>query len=258
MTFSESKPYVPGSRRGMNPDLERLINLQHAETELRKVQAELGRIPEQKAAMGVRLAKENARLTAAREKLSGSQKSRRDQEARVQDLEVKRSKYKGQLTDVKTNKEYTAVLHEIEGVERDIRALEDQILAEMESGDLLATELKTEERTFKGVEERHKAELKTLDERAVVLEAEVQKLKAERDRVAATVSEDLLARFERVAKRRGSGVAAARDGTCQECHVKLRLQMYSELKRNDEITECPACNRILYYEPPVPVSAPEP
>ena len=39
----------------------------------------------------------------------------------MQDLETKRSKYKGQLMDVKTNKEYTAMLHEIEGVERDIR-----------------------------------------------------------------------------------------------------------------------------------------
>jgi len=58
-----------------------------------------------------------------------------------------------------------------------------------------------------------------------------------------------------VAKRRGTAVAEAKDGTCQECHLKLRLQMYSELKRNDAITECPGCNRILWYDP-VPVTAP--
>ncbi|HZM52888.1 MAG TPA: C4-type zinc ribbon domain-containing protein [Vicinamibacteria bacterium] len=45
---------------------------------------------------------------------------------------------------------------------------------------------------------------------------------------------------------------------CQVCHVKLRLQLYSDLKRNEEIVQCPACNRILYYEPPVPVTVPEP
>ena len=63
----------------------------------------------------------------------------------VQDLEAKRSKYKGQLMEVKTNKEYTAMLHEIEGVEREIRSREDQILQEMEhevtTHDRLRTEL---------------------------------------------------------------------------------------------------------------------
>jgi uncharacterized protein len=241
----------------MIPDLERLVQLQHAETEHRKVQSELARIPEQKAELAAHLTADRARLEAAREQLTSSQKSRRDQESRVQDLETKRSKYKGQLMEVKTNKEYTAMLHEIEGVEKEIRLLEDQILVDMEQAEAFATALKNEEREFKAIEERQRGEVKVLDERAKVLEVEAAKLKTERDKVAATLDEDLLARFERVAKRRGSAVAEAKDGACQECHVKLRLQMYSELKRNDAITECPACNRILYYDA-TPVSAPEP
>ena len=72
------------------------------------------------------------------------------------------------------------------------------------------------------------------------------------------MSPDVSELFQRVAKLRGVAVAAARDGRCQECHLLLRLQMYSELKRNDAITQCPQCNRILYYEPPAPVAAPEP
>jgi predicted nucleic acid-binding Zn-ribbon protein len=159
--------------------------------------------------------------------------------------------------DVKTNKEYTAMLHEIENVEREIRGIEDQILVEMERAEALALDVKREEAEFKGVEDRHKSETRTLDERSGALGAEAEKLKTERDRVAATVSEDMLARFERIAKKRGSAVAEAKDGTCQECHVKLRLQFYADLKRNDTITECPACNRILFYDS-VPVTAPEP
>ena len=239
----------------MNPDLERLIQLQRAETDLRRVQSDLARIPGQKAELEAVLTKERARLDAAREALGGSQKDRRTHEASLQDLEGKRSKYKAQLMDVKTNKEYTAMLHEIEIVERDIRGIEDQILVEMERAETLAAEAKREEAEFKSVEERHKGEVKLLDERSRVLTAEAEKLKTERDRVAATVDEEHLARFERVAKRRGTAVAEAKDGTCQECHLKLRLQMYSELKRNDAITECPGCNRILWYDP-VPVTAP--
>ena len=241
----------------MKPELERLIHLQRAETDLRKVQNELARIPQQKAELETALAKERALLDAAREAQSGSQKNRRQHESSLQDLETKRSKYKGQLMDVKTNKEYTAMLHEIENVEREIRGIEDQILVEMERAETLAADVKREEAAFKAVEERHRGEAKTLDDRAKTLTADVERLKAERDRVAATLDEDLLSRFERVAKKRGSAVAEAKDGICQECHVKLRLQMYAELKRNDALTECPACNRILYYDS-VPVSAPEP
>jgi predicted nucleic acid-binding Zn-ribbon protein len=149
------------------------------------------------------------------------------------------------------------MLHEIESVEREIRGLEDQILVEMESAENLAVEAKNEEGIFKQTDEKLRGEMKVLDDRARALTAEAEKLKAERDRVAATVNEDLLARFERIAKKRGSAVAEAKDGTCQECHVKLRLQLYSEIKRNEDITECPACSRILYYEPPVPVVVPQ-
>jgi predicted nucleic acid-binding Zn-ribbon protein len=242
----------------MIPELERLVQLQRAETSFRKVQTEAARIPEQKAELDAALTRERARLDAAREALSTSQKARRQHEGSLQDFETKRSKYKGQLTDVKTNKEYTAVLHEIETVEREIRGIEDQILVEMEKAETLAAEVKREEREFAGVEQRLKADAKILDERARTLATEAEKLKAERDAVAATLDEEHLERFERVAKRRGTAVAEAKDGTCQECHVKLRLQMYAELKRNDAITECPACNRILYYEPPVPVTIPQP
>jgi predicted nucleic acid-binding Zn-ribbon protein len=70
--------------------------------------------------------------------------------------------------------------------------------------------------------------------------------------VAATVPPDLLARFHRVAKLRSTGVSEARDGWCSECHMKLRPQMFVDLKRNEEIVECPQCSRILYY---VPVAA---
>jgi predicted nucleic acid-binding Zn-ribbon protein len=242
----------------MNPDLERLIQLQRAENELRRVQADLAQVPLKKSELEAALAAERGRLDAVKDGLATSQKARRTHESSLQDLEGKRSKYKNQLMEVKTNKEYTAMLHEIENVEREIRGIEDQILVEMEKAETLAGEVKREEAAFKDVEARHRGEVKVLDERAKELGAKVEVLKADREKVAATISTDVMERFERIAKRRGTAVSEARDGTCQECHVKLRLQMYVELKHNQEITECPACNRILYYEPPVPAVVPQP
>jgi predicted nucleic acid-binding Zn-ribbon protein len=240
----------------MNPRLEQLIHLQRVDSDLRRAQAGLAEIPKRKAELEAELAAERARLDRAKAGLDESMKARRRHEGSLQDLEGKRSRYKGQLMEVKTNKEYTAMLHEIEGVEREIRALEDQVLAEMEKAESLTAEVKREEVAFKAREERHRTDLRALDERSRALEADAARLGAERDEVARGLDEDTLDLFQRVARLRGSAMAEARDGMCQVCHVKLRLQMFSDIKRNEEIVQCPACNRILYYEPPVPVTAP--
>ena len=242
----------------MNPDLERLVQLQRAETELKRVLSELAEAPVQRALLDEQLADERARLEGAREALATSQKARRQFEGELQDLETKRSRYKGQLMEVKTNKEYTAMLHEIETVEREVRAREDLILAEMEKAEALTSEMKSEEVTFKEVEARYRDEGRALEVRAEALKTASARLATERDAVAATVPQDLRELFQRVAKLRGAAVALANDGMCQLCHMKLRAQMYLDLKRNEEIVQCPACSRILYYEPPVPVVAPQP
>jgi hypothetical protein len=243
----------------MNPDLERLIRLQRAESDLRRGEAELAEIPRHRAELESALAAEKTRLDTGRQELAGGQKARRQHEGDLQDLEVKRSRLKGQLMEVKTNKEYTAMLHEIEAVERDIRAREDLILGEMERGEGLAVEIKREEESFKQAEEHHRAESRALDERTRGLEEEVRRLTAERDTIASTVPPALLDLFHRVARSRaGIAVAQVQDAMCQVCHVKLRLQLYADLKRNEEIVQCPACNRILYYEAPPPTVSVEP
>jgi predicted nucleic acid-binding Zn-ribbon protein len=241
----------------MNPDLEKLVRLHHAEAALRRVEAELAEIPGLREEVEDRLARDRSRLDAARAALEASQKARKQNESSVQDLETKRSKYKGQLMEVKTNKEYTAVLHEIEGVERDIKAREDVILEEMEKAEGLAEVVKGEEADFKGLEADAKKEKAELEARAARLGAEAEKLKAERDAVAASVPEEPLALYTRVARQRGAAVAEARDGMCQACHVRLRVQVWVEVKKNELLSQCESCSRVLYYEPPPPtVDAP--
>lgn len=242
----------------MNPDLEKLVRLHHVEAELKQVEAQLSEIPGKRRALDERLARDRGRLDAARAALEVSQKARKQNEAAVQDLEAKRSRYKGQLMEVKTNKEYTAMLHEIEGVERDIKAREDLILEEMEKAEGLAAAVKREEADFKAVETEAKREQGELDAAAARLEASAVRLRAERDAAQASVPEDAREIYARVARQRGSGVAEARDGMCQACHVRMRVQIWVEVKKNEQVFQCESCSRILFYEPPPPTVVAEP
>lgn len=242
----------------MHPDLEKLIRLQELEDELRTESDRLADIPIQRAAADAQLAEERVRLEEARSALEGCQRERRQQEGHLQDFETKRSRFKTQLMDVKTNKEYTAVLHEIEIVDREVSKCEDLILAEMERVDALADRVKQEEGAVQECEERHASEVHELDALRTTLEGEAEKLRKERDAVFAELPEDVRELFQRVAKSRGGAVAEAKDGVCLQCRVKLRLQFYVEVKRNEAIRQCENCSRILYHAAPVPEVSPLP
>jgi hypothetical protein len=242
----------------MNPDLERLVGLQKVVSRLQRVEADLAQVPKDKEALELRLAEERGRLDAAKGALQASQKARKQFEVQLQDLEQKRSKYKGQLMEVKTNKEYTAVLHEIEGVERDIKAREDVILEEMEKAEGLAAAVRSEEADFKAVEAEAKQAQAELDTAAARFQASAGELRGERDAVAASLPEAARDLYARVAKQRGSGVAEARDGMCQACHVRMRVQIWVEVKKNEQIFQCESCSRIYHYEPPPPTVVAEP
>jgi predicted nucleic acid-binding Zn-ribbon protein len=242
----------------MNAELEKLVRLHHAETGLKHVEGKLAEVPRLRKEIEERLERDRSRLDAAKAALVASQKARKEHEIAVADLKGKLSKYKGQLMEVKTNKEYTAVLHEIEGVERDIRARDDLTFAEMEKEEALAQEVKREETAFKAVAADGAKEIAELEARATGLAAEASRKQAERDAAAATIPEGELGLYARIARQRGTGVAEARDGMCQACHVRMRLQIWVEVKKNEQLLQCESCSRILYYEPPPPTVSVEP
>jgi predicted nucleic acid-binding Zn-ribbon protein len=65
--------------------------------------------------------------------------------------------------------------------------------------------------------------------------------------------------FEQVAKVR-KGVAlsmATRDGLCSLCHVRMRPQVFQQVRQNDTVVQCDSCQRILYWVPP-PAPTPPP
>ena len=162
--------------------------------------------------------------------------------------------------EVKTNKEYTAMLHEIEAVEREIRAREDQILAEMEKAEALAADVKREEAAFKAAEAPPRDEGRALDERAEALRQEAGSARAPSatpwPRRSRRGRSEL---FQRVAKLRGVG-----RGRGEGRHVPaLPREAAAADVRGPEAqrrrsSSAPSCSRILFYEPPAPVVAPQP
>jgi predicted nucleic acid-binding Zn-ribbon protein len=69
----------------------------------------------------------------------------------------------------------------------------------------------------------------------------------ERSTLAAQIGPDVLGHYERVRNFRGGvGVAPARDEACVICNVRMRPQIFQEVRKNAEIITCDSCGRILY------------
>ena len=115
----------------MLPDIERLLELQVADQEIRKLQEEIAELPKRIAVIEQKLAGTKAQLEKARTAAKADEANKKKYESAIQDLQGKISKYRDQSLDVKTNDQYKALLHEIQFSEQEIRINEDRILEVM-------------------------------------------------------------------------------------------------------------------------------
>ena len=208
----------------------------------------------------------DARLQAAREAVAGAKARlaaaldrRRAEEKEVATVQTRLARYKDQLLEVKTNREYTAMLHEIETAQNDIRGREDRILEIMMESDELNAAIKQSESELKTAEREIATERAALEKEIADLRGDMEKTAAVRQQLTAEIDRRVLSTFEHVAKnRKGVAVAEAKDGHCTICHVRLRPQVFNEVRRNESIIQCDSCQRILYYagQPPAAESQP--
>jgi uncharacterized protein len=240
----------------VNSDLQHLIRLQQLDTEIESAKRRIAEIPSVQLALDAQLAEQQAAVAAIRQRLAESQTRRRATEAEVASLQARLSKYKGQLMEVKTNKEYQAMQKEIATAEESVRSQEDRILEQMEEAETLARELKVGEAALKAQQDDIMRDRSRLEGEASALQTRAHETLSARTALAKELSPAALRLFEHVSRqRKGLAVAEARDGICTVCHVRLRPQVFNEVRRNESLIQCESCLRILYF---TPVPTPDP
>jgi predicted nucleic acid-binding Zn-ribbon protein len=157
---------------------------------------------------------------------------------------------------VKTNIEYQAMQKEIGFAQSEVRALEDRILERMLEADELSAEVKRAEATLATEQKDVDGERQALTNAMAGLRASMNDLVSRREQIVGQLDSRVLAIFDLVSKRRhGVAVAEARDGICTICHVRLRPQVFNNVRRNNDIVQCDSCQRILYFVPLAPVAS---
>ena len=179
--------------------------------------------------------------------------TKKDLRAKEKDLEVvagKRSKSEVRLYEVKTNKEYSAALLEIEEIKQEKGKTEEEILALMEMQDKLGVEVREAEARFKSREEQARQDEAVVRKKLAVVQQELDVVRAERDSRARELPKGLLGDYDRTLKARG-GVAVANVSSaavCGGCRVTIRPQAIQELRVATELMRCESCGRFLYWK----------
>ena len=232
----------------MNADLKNLIRIQTIDFSVQEVRGRIEKFPAVSKKLDDRLKDAASALDGVKEGVKNNQSTRKKFESDVVAQQARISKYREQMLSVKTNVEYKALQHEIEHAETAIRKIEDEILNLMEQSESSQKAVKEAEARLKTDQQVVNADRKVLEEENRKDQSALDAYLAERKQVEAVLTDDsLLPRYERVSKARGGiGVAAARDSICEVCKVRIRPQVFQEIRRNDKIIPCDACQRILY------------
>src|SRR5687768_2062854 len=180
----------------MNPDLSRLIRLQQLESAADDARRRIADHPARIQALDARLQAARDMVGGIRARLAAAAEKRRAEEKEVAGVQTRLAKYKDQLLEVKTNREYTAMLHEIETAQNDIRTREDRILEIMMESDELNAGIKKSEGELKAAEKEIAAERSVLDAEMVGLQAEIDRTTAERGKLVTDIDRQVLAIFE--------------------------------------------------------------
>ncbi len=232
----------------MNPVLRNLVALQDLELRIASLQKQISDIPSKVQAFENELQHLSSEFQTRSAHMKDLANRRRMLEGQVDTTKAKLSKLRDQLMAVKTNKEYTAMLHEIQMAEEQIRGEEDKILEIMEEMEAKENSLKGAEQELNKKSSELQESIKKTNESAPQLESELVKLREEKGLKESHVGKELLVRYRRIAEaRKGIAIAEAKDELCSACHVRIRPQMYADLIRTEAIQACDSCSRILYY-----------
>ncbi len=230
--------------------LKALVELQKKDNEINDLKKSLEIIPGQIAAGQQELEATKDELNTLQAEIDSLKKQRNQLEQDAKAEADHMAKTKSKLPTVKTNKEYTAILHETDAIKAKITEIEDRELEVMELLDTNEREIPGLEAEFKGEEEQfnqYKQQKETEQARA---RQELEEAQSQRTGLAKDIDPKFVSHYDKVCKSRENlAVVMIKGETCQGCFQNLQPQVALEVRTGEKLHHCQSCDRFLYYIP---------
>ena len=238
----------------MGATLDALHHLQSIEFQLRSVREQIESKQRSIQAHQRRLATIERQMSDLHQQIrqAQSEADKMDLDRKTHEQHV--AKLREALNRTKTNKEYAAILTQLNTDKADASRTEDAVLTALTKID----ELKKQENEFRAAREKEQARGAELEKAASDVQArlsgKLKELESQRASAAASVPPEALMLFERASEaHEGEGLAAVEqthpkraEYICSGCNMSLTLETINALQSKDVVVQCQTCSRILY------------
>jgi len=233
----------------LKSQLGNLIKLQGLDTQIYGLKQEKEAKPAEIKALEEEFEAKKQHLAELEKKLLDIQKQRKDKELELASKEENVKKLQGQLYQLKTNKEYQAMLQQIGDTKADGSVIEDKILELFNEADAVKAEVDKEKQRLLDEEKAFKDKKGKVEARIKEIEGLVADLEAKRGQILPLIDRKIMAQYERIlASRDGLAIVSVKNNSCQGCNMFVPAQVINLIKMYENIITCEVCNRMLYIE----------
>jgi predicted nucleic acid-binding Zn-ribbon protein len=245
----ESMSMEQNKERPMQSDLEMLLKLQVIDYDLGELERSKEYLPDMMENLRREIEEAENLFRGAEKDLSDLRIFQKNLEL---DLGVKQGELKKlqeQMMAIKTNKEYDALISQIDAVKATISEKETQLIETIEKIEKLEIDIKEYEKRAGEIHERNNKELIILQEKMDSVGNKIQIKESERNNITIRVPKRTMSVYERVRKSRGgSVVVSVKKRACGACYKALPPHLIQELKRGEQIITCDNCGRLLIWQ----------
>jgi predicted nucleic acid-binding Zn-ribbon protein len=242
----------------MNPHLDTIAELQNDLAQLKEAEQRLHGIPDWMRDLHDEHVRRKAEIDALQQSLDDAARERRTAEAATQDAQEKLKKYQQQINRVSTQREYGALLQEIDTVKAQISSSEEQALSSLDRHDKAEKELIEKSESFRELDERYAAELSRWETEKPEIAQRITELNGRIAELRGHLPRNVSSLFDRILERHGGTAMAAvrplerpggkREWHCSACNYRVRPQVVVEIRNTGNLVQCDSCKRILFLE----------
>jgi len=233
----------------LKEDLLLLVSLQKTDTDLSRTNLRKRDLPNKINKLEETFRAIAAKVEEQRQHLEEGIKAHRAKEEGLKKGVESLKKTKDRLLEVKTNKEYQAMLKEIDVIAKKNGEIEDEIILMLEAIDTARNSLKAGEQELEQFRSGYEKEKKELEDEIGLIDTEISRWVKDIQGIREKVRPEILKRYDRIRSHsNGRAVVPVWKGVCEACHMNLPPQLYNELQKSGDIMQCPFCNRIIYWD----------